>query len=138
MLCIGEIMNLVGPAERNQIWPRLRWAMLIFWLPLVLLAAVPVGIVLFASIFPTIMIGFMSGVIARLLHPGPNDLMGNILTYLLGIAGALVATFIGPLIGGYRFDQRTTLISAIIGATIVLFIWNYLPHHATRRGGPTP
>jgi uncharacterized membrane protein YeaQ/YmgE (transglycosylase-associated protein family) len=149
MLCVGEIMSLIDFAERNQIWPRLRraiWprlrrAMLIFWLPLVLLAAVPVGIVLFPSILdiiPTIIIGFMAGIIARLLHPVPNnDPMDRAFTHLLGIAGAFIATVIAPLIAGYRLDQSTTLISAAIGATIVMFIWSRLPHHATRRG-PTP
>jgi uncharacterized membrane protein YeaQ/YmgE (transglycosylase-associated protein family) len=119
--------------------------MLIFWLPLVLLAAVPVGIVLFESlpvIIPTIIIGFMAGVIARLLHPVPDGFIGHAVTHLLGIAGAFIATAIataiGRLIAGYRLDQSTALISAVIGATIVMFIWTRLPHQATRRGRPTP
>jgi len=52
-----------------------------------------------------IMIGFIAGIIARVLSPGPNELGGFILTTALGIAGAFVATFIGQTIGWYRLDQ---------------------------------
>ena len=73
-----------------------------------------------------IVIGFLAGVIARLLAPGPNNPTGFILTTLLGIAGAFIATFLGQAIGWYRVDQGAGLIGAVIGALIVLFIWHRL------------
>jgi uncharacterized membrane protein YeaQ/YmgE (transglycosylase-associated protein family) len=71
-----------------------------------------------------IMIGFIAGIIARVLSPGPNELGGFILTTALGIAGAFVATFIGQTIGWYRLDQGAGLIGAIVGSFLVLFVWN--------------
>ncbi|MDQ6704122.1 MAG: GlsB/YeaQ/YmgE family stress response membrane protein [Pseudomonadota bacterium] len=73
-----------------------------------------------------IVIGFVAGIIARFLSPGPNRANGFILTTVLGIAGAFVATFIGQTIGWYRLDQGAGLIGAIVGALVVLFIWNRL------------
>jgi len=73
-----------------------------------------------------IIIGFIAGIIARLLAPGPNNPAGFILTTLLGMAGAFIATFIGQAIGWYRLDQGAGLIGAIVGALIVLFIWHRL------------
>ena len=52
-----------------------------------------------------VVIGFIAGIIARMLSPGPNNPTGFILTTLLGIAGAFLATFIGQAIGWYRPDQ---------------------------------
>ena len=76
-----------------------------------------------------IVIGFVAGIIARLLSPGPNAPKGFILTTGLGIAGAFVATFIGQTIGWYRLDQGAGLIGATLGALLVLFIWNRLVAH---------
>ena len=71
-----------------------------------------------------IVIGFIAGIIARLLAPGPNNPSGFILTTVLGVAGAFLATFIGQTIGWYRLDQGAGLIGATVGALIVLFIWH--------------
>jgi uncharacterized membrane protein YeaQ/YmgE (transglycosylase-associated protein family) len=76
-----------------------------------------------------IVIGFVAGIIARFLSPGPNKPTGFILTTLLGIAGAFVATFIGQTIGWYRLDQGAGLIAATLGAVLVLFVWNRLVVH---------
>jgi uncharacterized membrane protein YeaQ/YmgE (transglycosylase-associated protein family) len=73
-----------------------------------------------------ILIGFVAGIIARFVSRGPNSPSGFILTTVLGIAGAFLATWIGQLIGWYRPDQGAGLIGAIVGAVIVLFIWNRL------------
>jgi uncharacterized membrane protein YeaQ/YmgE (transglycosylase-associated protein family) len=73
-----------------------------------------------------IVIGFIAGIIARFLSPGPNEPKGFILTTVLGIAGAFVATFIGQMVGWYRLDQGAGLIGATVGAFVVLFIWNRL------------
>ena len=50
----------------------------------------------------TIIIGFIAGVIAKFLMPGPNEPSGFILTTILGIVGAFVATFLGQAVGWYR------------------------------------
>ena len=71
-------------------------------------------------------VGLAAGFIARLLSPGPNNPTGFILTAVLGIAGAFLATFIGQAAGWYRADQGAGFITATIGAIIVLFIWNRL------------
>ena len=73
-----------------------------------------------------IIIGFVAGIIARFLSPGPNDPKGFILTTVLGIVGAFLATFIGQTIGWYRADQGAGIIAATLGAVLVLFIWNRL------------
>jgi uncharacterized membrane protein YeaQ/YmgE (transglycosylase-associated protein family) len=73
-----------------------------------------------------IIVGFVAGIIARLLSPGPNNPSGFILTTVLGIAGAFLATFIGQAIGHYAPDQGAGYITATIGALVVLFIWNRL------------
>jgi len=73
-----------------------------------------------------IIVGFVAGLIARWFAPGPNNPSGFILTTILGIAGAFLATFIGQAIGHYGADQGAGFITATIGALIVLFIWNRL------------
>jgi len=82
-----------------------------------------------------IVVGFVAGIIARWLSPGPNNPSGFILTVILGIAGAFLATFIGQAIGWYRPDQGAGFITATVGAVIVLFIWNRL---VARRVIPDP
>ena len=73
-----------------------------------------------------IIVGFIAGIIARLISPGPNNPSGFILTTVLGIAGAFLATFIGQAIGHYGPNQGAGFITATIGALVVLFIWNRL------------
>ena len=72
----------------------------------------------------TIIIGFVAGLIARFVHPGAsNEPSGFVLTTLLGIAGAFVATFVGQAIGWYRAGEGAGLIGAVVGAVIVLAVW---------------
>jgi uncharacterized membrane protein YeaQ/YmgE (transglycosylase-associated protein family) len=78
------------------------------------------------GIIYVIVVGFVAGIIARILSPGPNNPSGFILTCLLGIIGAFLATFIGQAIGHYGPDQGAGFITATIGALVVLFIWNRL------------
>jgi uncharacterized membrane protein YeaQ/YmgE (transglycosylase-associated protein family) len=73
-----------------------------------------------------VIVGFVAGLVARYLAPGPNKPAGFVLTTVLGIAGAFVATFIGQAIGLYRADQGAGFIAAAVGAIVVLFIWNRL------------
>lgn len=82
-----------------------------------------------SNIIWIIVIGFVAGIIARVLSPGPNNPGGFILTTVLGIVGAFLATFIGQTIGWYRLDQGAGFIGATVGALIVLFIWNRLVVH---------
>jgi uncharacterized membrane protein YeaQ/YmgE (transglycosylase-associated protein family) len=77
-----------------------------------------------SGILWVIIVGFVAGIIARMLSPGPNNPSGFILTTVLGIAGAFLATWIGQEIGHYGPDQGAGFITATIGALIVLFIWN--------------
>ena len=76
-----------------------------------------------------VIVGFVAGIIARLLSPGPNNPSGFILTTGLGIAGAFLATFVGQQIVHYGPDQGAGFITATIGALVVLFIWNRLVSH---------
>ena len=70
----------------------------------------------------TIIIGFIAGVIAKFLMPGPNEPSGFILTTILGIVGAFVATFLGQAVGWYRAGEGAGLIGAVVGAIVVLAI----------------
>ena len=79
-----------------------------------------------SGILWVIIVGFVAGIIARMLSPGPNNPSGFILTTVLGIAGAFLATWVGQEIGHYGPDQGAGFITATIGALIVLFIWNRL------------
>jgi uncharacterized membrane protein YeaQ/YmgE (transglycosylase-associated protein family) len=71
----------------------------------------------------TIIIGFIAGVIAKFIMPGDNEPSGFILTTILGIVGAFVATWLGQALGWYRADEGAGLIGAIVGAIIVLVIY---------------
>jgi uncharacterized membrane protein YeaQ/YmgE (transglycosylase-associated protein family) len=78
------------------------------------------------SIIWTIIIGFVAGVIAKLIMPGRNEPSGFILTTILGIVGAFVATYLGQAIGWYRAGEGAGLIGAVVGAIIVLFIYGMI------------
>ena len=70
-----------------------------------------------------IIIGFIVGIVAKFLMPG-RDPGGFIITALLGIVGAVVATFLGQAMGLYAAGQSAGFIGAVIGAIVVLFIYN--------------
>ena len=75
------------------------------------------------SIIWTIIIGFVAGVVAKFLMPGKNEPSGFVLTTILGIIGAFLASYLGQALGFYQPGQGAGLIGAIVGAVIVLFIW---------------
>ncbi|MEZ0282057.1 GlsB/YeaQ/YmgE family stress response membrane protein [Methyloceanibacter sp.] len=75
------------------------------------------------SILWTILIGFIAGVLAKLFTSGPNEPSGFIMTTLLGIVGAFVATFLGQALGWYTAGEGAGLIGATIGAVVVLLVW---------------
>jgi uncharacterized membrane protein YeaQ/YmgE (transglycosylase-associated protein family) len=74
----------------------------------------------------TIIIGFVAGVIAKMIMPGEKEPSGFILTTILGIVGAFVATYLGQAVGWYRADEGAGFIGAIVGAVIVLFIYGLI------------
>jgi len=76
------------------------------------------------SILYIVLVGFVAGVIARLMSRGPNRPSGFLVTTALGIVGAFVATFVGQAVGWYRADQGAGFIAAAVGAIVVLFLWN--------------
>jgi uncharacterized membrane protein YeaQ/YmgE (transglycosylase-associated protein family) len=75
------------------------------------------------SILWTIIIGFLAGVIAKFVMPGDNEPTGFILTAILGIVGAFVATYLGQALGWYRPGEGAGLIGAVVGAIIVLLVY---------------
>jgi uncharacterized membrane protein YeaQ/YmgE (transglycosylase-associated protein family) len=78
------------------------------------------------SIVWAIVIGFIAGIIAKLVTPGDPKPRGFILTTVLGIVGAVLATVLGQAIGLYQPGQTAGFIGAIVGAIIVLLIWRQL------------
>jgi uncharacterized membrane protein YeaQ/YmgE (transglycosylase-associated protein family) len=83
------------------------------------------------SILWTIIIGFVAGVIAKFIMPGPNEPSGFVLTTILGIVGAFVATFLGQAMGWYGPGQGAGLVGAVVGAIIVLLIYGMVASRRT-------
>ena len=79
----------------------------------------------------TIIIGFVAGVVAKFLMPGPNEPSGFILTTILGIVGAFVASYLGQALGWYGPGEGAGLIGAIVGAIVVLFGWSLIAKNRT-------
>ncbi|OYW56605.1 MAG: hypothetical protein B7Z10_04800 [Rhodobacterales bacterium 32-66-7] len=78
----------------------------------------------------TIVIGFIAGVIAKFLMPGDNEPSGFILTTLLGIVGAFVASYLGQALGWYGPQDGAGLIGAVVGAIIVLAVYGFVSRRA--------
>lgn len=74
------------------------------------------------GIIGTIFIGLIVGLIARFLKPG-DDSMGWIMTILLGIGGAIAATYGGQALGIYQAGQAAGFVGAVIGAVVLLVIY---------------
>jgi uncharacterized membrane protein YeaQ/YmgE (transglycosylase-associated protein family) len=77
------------------------------------------------SIIWAILIGFLVGIVAKFLMPG-RDGGGFFITAILGIVGALVATFLGQAMGIYSAGQSAGFIGAVVGAIVVLFVYNLI------------
>ena len=77
------------------------------------------------SLIVAIVVGFIAGLIARAIHPG-DDKAGFIVTTALGIVGSLVATYGGQLLGLYPKGASAGFIASVVGAIIVLFIYNMI------------
>ncbi|MCJ2130316.1 GlsB/YeaQ/YmgE family stress response membrane protein [Methylobacterium sp. E-045] len=79
----------------------------------------------------TIIIGFLAGVVAKFIMPGNNEPAGFILTTILGIIGAFVATFLGQALGWYGPNQGAGFIGAVVGAIVVLAIYGFVASRRT-------
>lgn len=78
----------------------------------------------------TIIIGFVAGFIAKLVMPGDNEPSGFIMTTILGVIGAFVATYLGQALGWYNPGEGAGLIGAFVGAVIVLAAWAFMRKRA--------
>jgi uncharacterized membrane protein YeaQ/YmgE (transglycosylase-associated protein family) len=72
-----------------------------------------------------IIIGFIAGAVAKFLMPG-KDPGGFLITTGLGVGGALIATFLGRMIGWYREGESAGFIAAVVGAVIVLAVYRLI------------
>src|SRR5262245_39180870 len=74
----------------------------------------------------TIIIGSIAGVIAKFVTPGEKEPQGFILTTILGIVGAIVATYLGQALGWYQAGQKAGFIGAVVGAVLILLVWGFI------------
>jgi len=77
------------------------------------------------SILTTLIIGLLVGAVAKLLMPG-KDPGGWIVTILLGIAGALLAGYLGQAVGWYQPGQSAGFIASVVGAIVLLLLYRLL------------
>lgn len=73
------------------------------------------------QILATILIGFIVGLVARFVKPG-RDSMGIVFTTVLGIVGAVVATYLGQALGIYYVGEPAGFLGAVVGAVLVLAV----------------
>jgi uncharacterized membrane protein YeaQ/YmgE (transglycosylase-associated protein family) len=73
----------------------------------------------------TLIVGLVVGLIARAVKPG-DDSMGWIMTIVLGIAGSLIAGYVGRALGWYQPGQPAGWIASVIGAIILLVVWGMI------------
>ena len=78
-----------------------------------------------------IIIGFIAGVVAKFIMPGDNEPSGFIMTTILGIVGAFVASYLGRALGWYSPGEGAGLIGAVVGAIIVLFVYGFITSRRT-------
>ena len=78
----------------------------------------------------TLIIGLLAGIVAKLLMPG-RDPGGFIITMLLGVAGAFVATYLGQALGWYSAGEGAGFIGAVVGAVILLIIYRVIRKRST-------
>ena len=79
----------------------------------------------------TIVIGFVAGVIAKFIMPGKNEPSGFVLTTILGIVGAIVASYLGQMLEWYAPGEGAGLIGAVVGAIVLLFVWGIFAKRRT-------
>jgi uncharacterized membrane protein YeaQ/YmgE (transglycosylase-associated protein family) len=86
-------------------------------------------------------VGLAAGYIARMLHPG-KDNIGMILTGVLGVAGSFLANYLGQAVGWYKAGENAGFIASVIGAVVLLVIYGFVAKKAdgganTSSGGGT-
>ena len=86
------------------------------------------------SMIWTIIVGFVVGVIAKFIMPGDNEPKGFILTTILGVVGAFVATYLGQAVGWYKAGESAGFVGGVVGAIILLFVYGLI---VGRRGRVT-
>ena len=77
------------------------------------------------SLLMTAIVGFLAGLAARAILPG-KQIMGIIMTTLLGVGGALLAGYAGQLLGYYTLGEPVGFIASVVGAFVILFLWTRL------------
>ena len=77
-----------------------------------------------------ILVGFLAGIIAKLVTPGGPNPRGFILTTVLGIIGSVLATWLGQAIGWYGPGDGANFIGAVVGAVIILLAWGQIARRA--------
>lgn len=82
-----------------------------------------------------IIIGFVAGALAKLIMPG-RDPGGFVITILLGIAGSVVATWLGRTFGWYHGDQSARFIGSVVGAVIILAIYRMFVRNRANYSDP--
>jgi uncharacterized membrane protein YeaQ/YmgE (transglycosylase-associated protein family) len=82
-------------------------------------------------------VGFVVGLIARAVLPGEQKL-GLMMTAVLGIAGSVIAGFIGQAVGWYQAGQGAGFIGSVVGAILVLFIYSKVAAGSGSSGGGGP
>jgi uncharacterized membrane protein YeaQ/YmgE (transglycosylase-associated protein family) len=82
------------------------------------------------NIFLTLLIGFLAGAVAKLLMPG-KDPGGLIITTLLGIAGSIVARYLGIALGLYNSTDSAGFIASVIGAVLLLAVYRLIVKRRT-------
>ena len=88
------------------------------------------------SILGTLLVGLVVGFIARALHPGKDDL-GLIMTALLGVAGSFVASYAGTALGWYKQGDAAGWIASVVGAIVLLFVFQFIKSKSSSSSGPS-
>ena len=73
-----------------------------------------------------VVIGFVAGLIARFIIPGPNDPSGFLMTTILGIVGSVIANFVAVKAGWAQHGEGTSLLSGVVGAVVILLIYHLI------------
>lgn len=80
----------------------------------------------------TIVLGFVIGVVAKLLHPGKEN-MGFLMTIALGVAGSFLAGVVGQFVGWYQAGEGAGFIASVIAAIVLLVIYGKIKQGGTPR-----